>query len=135
MAASEQSRREFLAGVAATASAERASRSPDLGRFTRVLASPGLHYRGASALVEAMAQKEISSTELTEYTIDQLVWPGVATLPSLPATVAPIDRSASGLPIGVQIIGNYLEDRTTIAFAGLIESAFGGFVPPREFAN
>jgi amidase len=65
--------------------------------------------------------------------LDQLVWPGVATLPSLPATVAPIDRSASGLPIGVQIVGPYLEDRTTIAFAGLIEREFGGFEPPPAF--
>ena len=32
--------------------------------------------------------------------------------------------------IGVQIIGGYLEDRTTIAFAGLIEREFGGFTPP-----
>ena len=30
---------------------------------------------------------------------------GIATLPSLPATLAPIERSASGLPISVQIIG------------------------------
>jgi len=28
------------------------------------------------------------------------------------------------------MIGGYLEDRTTIAFAGLIEREFGGFVPP-----
>src|SRR5262249_10590126 len=33
---------------------------------------------------------------------DQLVWPGVATTTGLPATVAPIDRSDAGLPIGVQ---------------------------------
>lgn len=46
------------------------------------------------------------------------------------ATVAPIDRSADGLPIGVQIVGGYLEDRTTIAFAGLLEAEFGGFTPP-----
>jgi hypothetical protein len=55
---------------------------------------------------------------------DQLVWPGVATAPGLPATVAPIDRSDTGLPVGVQIIGPYLEDRTTIAFADLIEREF-----------
>ena len=61
---------------------------------------------------------------------DQSVWAGVATLPGLPATAAPIDRSETGLPIGVQIVGPYLEDRTTIAFAELIEREFGGFVPP-----
>ena len=61
---------------------------------------------------------------------EQGVWAGLATLPGLPATAAPIDRSEAGLPIGIQIIGPYLEDRTTIAFAGLIEREFGGFVPP-----
>jgi amidase len=61
---------------------------------------------------------------------DQKAWIGVATLTGLPATVAPIGRSESGLPIGVQIIGGYLDDRTTIAFAGMIEREFGGFVAP-----
>ncbi len=61
---------------------------------------------------------------------DQLAWAGIATLTGLPATVAPIGRTDSGLPIGVQIIGGFLEDRTTIAFAGLIEREFGGFVRP-----
>jgi amidase len=61
---------------------------------------------------------------------DQLAWPAIATLCGLPASVAPIGRSDDGLPIGVQIIGGYLDDRTTIAFAGLIEREFGGFTPP-----
>jgi len=61
---------------------------------------------------------------------DQIAWSTVATLTGLPATIAPIGRDASGLPIGVQIIGGYLEDRTTIAFAGLIERESGGFTPP-----
>jgi amidase len=61
---------------------------------------------------------------------DQSVWAGIATLNGLPATTMPIGHSDSGLPIGVQIIGRYLEDRTTIAFAGLIEREFGGFTPP-----
>ena len=59
-----------------------------------------------------------------------LVWAGLATAPGLPATAVPIARSQTGLPIGVQIVGPYLEDRTTIAFAELIEREFGGFVPP-----
>jgi amidase len=62
--------------------------------------------------------------------LDQVVWAGVATAPGLPATAVPIDRSDTGLPIGVQVIGPYLEDRTPIAFAELIEREFGGFVPP-----
>jgi amidase len=61
---------------------------------------------------------------------DQLAWPGVATLAGLPATTAPLERTATGLPIGVQIIGPYLEDRTPIAFAALLEREFGGFVAP-----
>lgn len=61
---------------------------------------------------------------------DQSVWPSIATTPGLPATVAPVELSKAGLPIGVQIIGPYLEHRTTIAFAGLLEREFGGFGPP-----
>lgn len=60
----------------------------------------------------------------------QLAWPGVALLPNLPSTVAPIGLTKGGLPIGVQIVGPYLEDRTTIAFAGLLERAFGGYRRP-----
>ena len=63
---------------------------------------------------------------------DQVVWAAVATLVGLPATVAPIGHDSNGLPMGVQIIGGYLEDRTTIAFAALIERAFGGFAPPPD---
>jgi amidase len=58
------------------------------------------------------------------------IWADPATTCGLPATAAPIARSATGLPIGVQIVGPYLEDSTTIAFAGLLEREFGGFVPP-----
>jgi amidase len=61
---------------------------------------------------------------------DQLVWAGMATLPGLPATAMPIGLSPAGLPIGVQVIGPFLEDRTTIAFAQCSEQAMGGFVAP-----
>ena len=64
---------------------------------------------------------------------DQSVWAGIATLNGLPATTAPLGHSDDGLPIGVQIVGGYLEDYTTIAFAGLIEREFGGFSPPPRF--
>lgn len=67
--------------------------------------------------------------EKTPY-FNQLAWSGIATLGHLPATAAPLGLSKAGLPISVQIIGPYLEDRTTIAFAGLLEREFGGFVAP-----
>jgi amidase len=67
--------------------------------------------------------------EETPY-FDQLGWAGLATYPNLPASVAPLGRTREGLPFGVQIVGPYLEDRTTIAFAGLLEREFGGFTPP-----
>ncbi|WP_304167144.1 amidase family protein [Phenylobacterium aquaticum] len=60
----------------------------------------------------------------------QLAWAGPATLGCLPATAAPIGQSQAGLPIGVQILGGFLEDRTTLAFAGLLERTFGGFRRP-----
>ena len=60
---------------------------------------------------------------------NQVIWAAVATLVGLPATVAPIAHKGD-LPVGVQIIGGYLDDRTTIGFAGLLEHALGGFVPP-----
>jgi amidase len=62
--------------------------------------------------------------------VDQLFWAGYASLAYLPATAAPIGFSKEGLPIGVQIIGPQYHDRTCIAFAGLIEREFQGFVPP-----
>ena len=63
-----------------------------------------------------------------------LVWAGPATCAGLPAAVVPIDRGDSALPIGVQVIGPYLEDRTVLAFAAEIEREFGGFVPPPGYA-
>jgi amidase len=46
-------------------------------------------------------------------------------MPHLPATAAPIGRTRDGLPIGAQFIGPFLEDLTTIAFAGQVAAAFG----------
>lgn len=60
---------------------------------------------------------------------DQLFWAGIATASLLPASVAPAGRSADGLPVGVQIIGPYLEDRTPLAMAGMVET-IRPFTPP-----
>jgi amidase len=61
------------------------------------------------------------------------VYPSLATLCGQPATAFPAGQTRAGLPIGLQAIGPYLEDRTPIAFAALLEQAFGGFTPPPAF--
>ncbi len=60
----------------------------------------------------------------------QLVYPGIATLSGQPATAFPVGLTRAGLPIGLQAIGPYLEDRTPIHFATLLERECGGFRRP-----
>lgn len=64
---------------------------------------------------------------------DQLAWPGIATMPGLPSTAIPLGLNAQGIPLGVQIVGPFLEDRTPLKLAELIEREFGGFIPPKMF--
>ncbi|MCE7997240.1 MAG: amidase [Rhodobiaceae bacterium] len=66
--------------------------------------------------------------------MDVLIWAGPAVLSYLPASVAPVGLTNEGLPVGVQIIGPYLEDKTPIAVAGMIEELVGGFRAPPDFA-
>ena len=61
---------------------------------------------------------------------DQIAWAGFATLTGLPATTIPIGRTESSLPIGMQIIGGFLDDHTTLTFAKLVEREIGGFTAP-----
>ena len=48
----------------------------------------------------------------------------------LPATVVPAGRTPSGLPVGLQIVGPFMGDRTTLEFARLVESVTGGYSAP-----
>lgn len=57
-------------------------------------------------------------------------WSVFASLTGLPATVAPIGRTASGLPVGIQIVGPRWEDSTCIEFAALLADLIGGFAAP-----
>jgi amidase len=63
-----------------------------------------------------------------------LFYPAVATLPGQPATALPVGLSRGGLPLGMQAIGPYLEDRTPLRFAKLGAGVLGGFSPPPQFA-
>jgi Asp-tRNA(Asn)/Glu-tRNA(Gln) amidotransferase A subunit family amidase len=57
-------------------------------------------------------------------------WISFATLTGCPATVAPVGRTKGGLPVGIQIMGPYLEDATPIDIATKLAAIMGGFVPP-----
>jgi amidase len=52
------------------------------------------------------------------------------TLAGLPVTVVRVGTCREGLPIGVQVIGQYLGDRTTLAVARRLETLLGGYFPP-----
>ncbi|HEV8584025.1 MAG TPA: amidase family protein, partial [Methylomirabilota bacterium] len=62
-----------------------------------------------------------------------LFWASVATLAGQPATAFPAGLTRGGLPIGLQAIGPYLEDRTPIRLAALIGEEIGGFTRPRGY--
>ncbi len=64
---------------------------------------------------------------------NQLLWAGYAGVAYLPATVAPVGLTPSGLPVGVQIIGPHSEDHTCLHFARLLEEHYRAFVPPPQF--
>jgi amidase len=67
-------------------------------------------------------------------TTDQLFWAGYSGMCFLPSTVAPAGLTPGGLPVGVQIVGPQYGDRTTIAFARLLEREYQAFVPPPGYA-
>jgi amidase len=68
--------------------------------------------------------------ESRAYADTLLAWAGLTCVAYLPATSAPIGLAKNGLPVGVQIVSAYLEDRTSIHFARLLEESIGGFVAP-----
>jgi amidase len=60
---------------------------------------------------------------------DQSVWLEAIGVVHLPAVVAPVGVTAAGLPVGMQIVAPYLEDRTAIDVARRIAEVCGGFQP------
>ncbi len=63
----------------------------------------------------------------------QMHWVGLVGVAYLPVTVVPVGRTSVGLPVGIQIAGPYLEDRTTLDLARRLVEIHGGFEPPPGF--
>lgn len=62
--------------------------------------------------------------------LDLFPWIAPAGVGMLPATVVPVGLGDDGLPIGVQIVGPYLHDHTTIQVAQQIATLRGGCPRP-----
>ncbi len=80
-----------------------------------------------------MEKRRLNTPEGPRAYLDILFWISFATLTGLPATTAPIGLTKDGLPVGIQIIGPYLEDATPIDFAGILADITGGFKPPKGY--
>jgi amidase len=66
---------------------------------------------------------------------DLWTWISLAGLAALPSTVVPVGLASDGLPIGVQIVGPFLHDRTTLRLAHHIAALRGGCPTPRIAAT
>ena len=76
---------------------------------------------------------KVDGEEISYY--EQIFWAGLLTMPYLPASVAPVGLTPGGLPVGMQIVAPYLEDRTAIHFARLLEGVVGGFQAPAGYGD
>ena len=63
---------------------------------------------------------------------DQFAWMQAIGVVHLPVVVAPVGRTSSGLPVGIQIVAPFLEDRMAIDLAGRIAAVVGGFQRPPD---
>jgi len=79
--------------------------------------------------------RKLKTAEGERSYLDQSKWISFATLTGCPATVAPAGRTKSGLPVGIQIVGPYMEDATPIDIALKMAQTIGGFTPPPGHNN
>jgi amidase len=62
--------------------------------------------------------------------VEALAWTGLIGVAYLPATVVPVGRTGQGLPVGIQVVGPYLEDRSALFVGARLGEVIGGYQPP-----
>lgn len=77
-----------------------------------------------------LAERSVTVDGAERPYMDLLWWTVLIGGVYLPATVVPVGTSADGLPIGVQIVGPYLEDRTALAVARALRNELGPIALP-----
>jgi amidase len=65
---------------------------------------------------------------------DQVAWTQAISVAYLPVAAVPVGLSG-GLPVGVQVVGPYLEDRTVVDLSVRLAEVLGGFVAPPGYAR
>ncbi len=75
----------------------------------------------------------IDASDKLRYYVETFKWISPATLSGCPATVIPAGKTKANLPVGIQIMGPYLEDATPLDLAIKMEKILGGFTPPVGF--
>src|SRR5262249_44711923 len=70
----------------------------------------------------------------TSLVFDGPRWCGLINVIGFPSCVVPVGRTKAGLPVGVQIVTDYLRDRDGIQLARCMERTIGGYeMPPLKY--
>jgi amidase len=64
--------------------------------------------------------------------LETLAWAGRVGMAHLPSAVVPVGRTAEGLPVGIQVVAPYLEDRTALDVARRLSVLVGDIGAPPE---
>jgi len=75
----------------------------------------------------------IEATDGPRYYGETFKWISIATLAGCPVTLIPVGKTKANLPVGIQIMGPYMEDGTSLDLAMKMEDVLGGFTPPPGF--
>ena len=62
----------------------------------------------------------------------QVRWSQAISIAHLPVAAVPVGLTREGLPVGIQVVGPFLQDRTVVDLAARLEAAHGGFAPRRD---
>jgi amidase len=71
---------------------------------------------------------DVDGTSVTAF--DLIAWAGAVGSALIPSVVIPAGQTSEGLPIGVQVVGPYLQDRRLLRIAALIDEVGPGFRRP-----
>jgi amidase len=77
-----------------------------------------------------LGDRHVTINGRTRNQADTLAWTGLVGVVYLPSTVVPVGRTPAGLPVGVQVVGPYLADRTSLFVASCLAEVAGGYVAP-----